>query len=166
MDWTVLLAVLVGAAMLVGLVGSALLVLPGLVVVWASTLVWALAVQSTAAWWVLGIATVLAGTATVVQYLVPGRRMKAAGIRTSTLLVGVLGGIVGFFVIPVVGLFVGFVGGVFLAQALRGSSGGLTPWQATLHALKAVGTSILIELLAGMLIAGTWLASLVLPALF
>ncbi|WP_462417388.1 DUF456 domain-containing protein [Kytococcus sp. Marseille-QA3725] len=165
MDWTVLVGLLVAALMVTGLVGSALLVLPGLVLVWGSTLVWALAVQSAAGWWVFGIATLLAGTAAVVQWLIPGRRMKAAGISTTTLLAGVAAGIVGFFVIPVVGLFVGFVAGIFLAQTLQGPAGSLTPWQATVMALKAVGTNILIELLAGMLIVGTWVGSLVLTAL-
>ena len=53
--------------------------------------------------------------------------------------------------------------------------GGLVPGEpapatlsnyATGQALKAVGTNILIEILAGLLIIGVWIASLVLPALF
>jgi hypothetical protein len=51
-------------------------------------------------------------------------------------------GIVGFFVVPVVGLFIGFVLGVWLAEMLRlGDSG--TAWRSTRHALVAVGLSIL-----------------------
>ena len=75
-------------------------------------------------------------------------------------------GIIGFFVIPVVGLFLGFVAGVFLSESARRRTSALTPWQATVQALKAVGTNILIEILAGLLIIGVWIASLVLPALF
>lgn len=169
MDWTVVVGVLVGALMVTGLIGSALLVLPGLALIWGSTLIWALVAQSAAGWWVFGIATVIWLAASVIMWLVPGRRMKAAGISTWTLLAGVACGIVGFFVIPVVGLFVGFVGGIFLAQTLRAQRGemtSMTPWQATKLALRAVGTNILIELLAGMLIIGTWLGSLLLTAVF
>ena len=78
---------------------------------------------------------------------------------------GVVLGIIGFFVIPVVGLFLGFVAGVFLSESARRRTSALTPWQDTVQALKAVGTNILIEILAGLLIIGVWIASLVLPAL-
>ena len=34
-------------------------------------------------------------------------------------------------------------------------------WPSTVHALKAIGLSILIELAAGLLMAGAWLAALI-----
>ncbi|WP_374929340.1 DUF456 domain-containing protein [Kytococcus sedentarius] len=166
MDWTVFTGVIVAALMVTGLVGSTLLVLPGLALIWASTLLWAVVAQTTAGWWAFGLATVIAVIASVAVWLVPGRRMKRAGISNTTLLAGVAGGIVGFFVVPVVGLFLGFVAGVFLSESVRRRTGGLTPWQATVHALKAVGTNVLIEILAGLLIIGVWIASLILPVLF
>ena len=48
--------------------------------------------------------------------------------------------------IPVVGLLVGFVLGVYLAELRR--VGSEAAWPATRHALKAVGLSMLIELVA------------------
>ena len=60
-------------------------------------------------------------------------------------------GVVGFFVVPVVGLFVGFVLGVYLAERRR--VGGAAAWPSTKEALRAVGLSILIELAAGVLAA-------------
>ena len=166
MDWTVVTGVVVAAFMVLGLVGSTLLVLPGLALIWGSTLLWAVVAQTTAAWWAFGLATAIAAIAAVAVWLVPGRRMKRAGISNTTLLAGVVLGIIGFFVIPVVGLFLGFVAGVFLSESARRRTSALTPWQATVQALKAVGTNILIEILAGLLIIGVWIASLVLPALF
>ena len=53
-------------------------------------------------------------------------------------------GVVGFFVIPVVGLFVGFVLGIYLAERRR--VGQADAWPSTKAALRAVGLSILIEL--------------------
>lgn len=166
MDWTVVTGVAVAALMVLGLVGSTLLVLPGLALIWGSTLLWAVVAQTTAAWWAFGLATAIAAIAAVAVWLVPGRRMQRAGISNTTLLAGVVLGIIGFFVIPVVGLFLGFVAGVFLSESARRRTSALTPWQATVQALKAVGTNILIEILAGLLIIGVWIASLVLPALF
>ena len=39
----------------------------------------------------------------------PGRQLRATGIPTSTLVTGGVLGVVGFFVIPVVGLLVGWI---------------------------------------------------------
>jgi uncharacterized protein YqgC (DUF456 family) len=153
--------VLVGIAILVGLVGVVVPALPGLLLVWGAVLVWALFEGTTAAWVVLTVATVLVPVSQVVKYLVPSRRMRAAGVPTASLAAGGLVGAVGFFVIPVVGAFFGFVLGVYLAERLRLGNHALA-WSSTRHALKATGLSILIELVAGLLIAGAWLATVLL----
>jgi uncharacterized protein YqgC (DUF456 family) len=87
--------------------------------------------------------------------------MRNAGVPWSTVGLGSLLGILGFFVIPVLGLFIGFVAGVYLAERIRLDDNSLA-WPSTVAALKAVGVSILIELLAGLLMAATWVAGLVL----
>lgn len=152
--------VLVGAAILVGLVGIVLVVLPGLLLVWAAVAVWALVERTGVAWGVLAVATVLVVAGTLAKYLLPGRRMRDAGVPGRSMLAGVILGIVGFFVIPVVGLFLGFVLGIYLAERVRLGGHGVA-WPSTEHALKAVGLAILIELLAGLLIAATWLIGVI-----
>jgi uncharacterized protein YqgC (DUF456 family) len=150
--------VLVGVAILVGLLGVLVPALPGVLLCWAAVLVWALVERTTAAWVVLGVASALAALSQVVKYLVPGRRMRAAGVPWSTLAVGGAVAIVGFFVIPVIGAFLGFIGGVYAAEWTRLGSHAAA-WPSTVHALKAVGLSVLIELGAGLLIAAAWLAA-------
>ncbi len=56
--------------------------------------------------------------------------------------------------LPVVGLFVGFVLGVYLAERTR--LGSASAWPSTKASLRAVGLSILIELLFGVLAATAW----------
>jgi uncharacterized protein len=153
--------VLVGIAILVGLVGVVVPAVPGLLLVWAAVLVWALVEGTIAAWVVLAAATVLVPVSQVVKYLVPGRRMREAGVPATSLAAGGLLGAVGFFVIPVVGALLGFVLGVYLAERLRLGNHALA-WSSTRHALKATGLSILIEFAAGLLIAGAWLATVLL----
>ena len=153
--------VLVGIAILVGLVGVVVPALPGLLLVWAAVLVWAVVERTTAAWVLLASATVLVAVSQVVKYLVPGRRMRAAGVPWTSLAGGGALGIVGFFVVPIVVAFLGFVLGVYLAERLR-LDGHTLAWSSTLHALRAVGLSILIELGAGLLIAGAWLTTVLL----
>lgn len=156
------LDVLVGLAILVGLVGVAVPVLPGLLLVWGAVLVWALFEDGSGRWAVLAAVSAIALAGQVVKYLLPGRRMQAAGIPTRTLLTGAVAGVVGFFVIPVVGAVIGFVLGVYLAerarlpQAAAGSS--------TRTALRGVLLSVLIEFTAAALCAGTWLAGAIATA--
>ena len=156
MAWT---DVLVALAIAVGLVGILVPVLPGTVLIAAAVLVWAIGVSSPTGWVVLGLVTVFLAAGTVVKYAVPGRRLQATGVPTRTLVVGGLAGVVGFFVVPVVGLVVGFVAGVYASELQR--VGTQRAWGTTKHALRAAGLSVLIELSAGLLAAVTWLAGAV-----
>jgi uncharacterized protein len=146
--------VLVGLAVLVGLVGIVVPVLPGSLLILGATLVWATEDGSRTAWVVFAVVTTLLVIGGIVKYAVPGRRLKTSGVPQRTLLLGGLLGVVGFFVIPVVGLFIGFVLGVYLAETQR--VGRERAWPSTKQALRAVGLSMLIELLAGALAAATW----------
>lgn len=150
---------LVGLAIAVGLVGILLPVLPGSLLVVAAVLVWALEVSRPAGWVVLGVVVAFVGLGTVVKYAVPGRRLAARGVPGRSLLAGGVLGLVGFFVLPVVGLPVGFVAGVYLAERAR--VGADHAWASTQAALRAVGLSLLIELVAGLLAALTWLVGAV-----
>lgn len=152
--------VLVALAIAVGLVGVLLPVLPGSVLVLGAILVWAWDIGTGEAWVVFAVATTFIAVGSIVKYVVPGRRLRTNGVPASTLLAGGLLGIIGFFVIPVVGLVVGFVLGIYLAELRRVGSD--AAWPATKHALKAVGLSILIELVATLCAASTWVAGVVL----
>jgi uncharacterized protein YqgC (DUF456 family) len=150
--------VLVGLAIATGIVGVVVPVLPGALLVWAAIAVWALVVGSTTAWAVLAGATLLIGGAQLVKVLVPGRRLRDAGVPRQSILAGLALGAVGFFVIPVVGFFIGFPLGVYVEELRRG--GEHEPaWRSTREALRAMGLSILIELAASVLAAGAWLAA-------
>ena len=93
--------------------------LPGAILSLAAILVWALEEQSATGWIVLAAAVVLIGASQVVKYIVPERRLRESGVPRRSMFIGVLLGIVGFFVIPVVGMFVGFPLGVYLSERQR-----------------------------------------------
>lgn len=152
--------VLVGLAIAIGLVGIVVPVLPGSVLVVGAILVWALQASGTTAWIVFAVATLFVAAGAVVKFLLPGRRLQEAGVPSSTLWFGAALGVVGFFVVPVLGLFVGFVLGVYLAELRR--LGGEQAWPATVAALKAVGLSIVVELVAALLATATWVVGVVL----
>jgi uncharacterized protein len=150
--------VVVGLAIATGIVGVVVPVLPGALLAWAAIAVWALALGSTTAWGVLVVATVVIGGAQVVKFLVPGRRMRDAGVTRGSIVTGVVLAVVGFFLIPVVGFFIGFPLGVYLAERRRLVQHA-SAWRSTREALRAMGLSIVIELSATVLAAAVWLAA-------
>lgn len=150
----------VGLAIAVGLVGIVVAALPGLILVWGAVFVWALVEKTTLAWIILALATALLIFGQVGKYLVPGRRLREAGVPRRSLMFGGILSLIGFFVIPVVGFVIGFVLGVYLAERQRLRSHELA-WPSTRQALKAAGLSVLIELVAGLAIAGAWFIAVV-----
>jgi uncharacterized protein YqgC (DUF456 family) len=152
--------VLVALVIAVGLVGILVPILPGSVLVAGAILVWAWTTGGATSWTVFGVAAAFIVAGTVVKYVLPGRRLQVAGIPASTQWFGVLLGVVGFFVVPVVGLILGFVLGIYLAELRR--VGSAQAWPSTVHSLKAVGLSIVIELVAAVLATLAWVAGVVL----
>ena len=113
------ITILAGVLIVAGLIGIVVPVLPGLLLSWAGVLIWALSLRTGGAWTALAIATAIMVIGSVIKYLVPGRTLREAGVPWSSLGLGTLLGIVGFVVIPVLGLFVGFVAGVYLGERIR-----------------------------------------------
>ncbi len=151
--------VLVALVIAVGLVGIVVPLLPGILLVYAAILVWAVVESSehtVAAWVTLGVVTVLIGATTLIKYMWPMKRMRAADVGTLTLLAGAVLGIIGFFVIPVVGLVIGFVLGVYLAE-LANRRDQRVAWTSTKHAIKGVALSVGVELAGALLATVAWL---------
>ena len=150
---------LAGLAILVGLVGIVVPVLPGALLILVAVLVWATVVGTGTAWASAAVAVVFLVVGAVVKYTVPGRHLQAAGVPRRTIILGGLLGIVGFFVIPVLGLFIGFVAGVYLSELQR--VGSTAAWPSTWTAIKAAGLSMLIELASGLLAASAFVVGVV-----
>ncbi len=147
--------VLVALAIAVGLVGIIVPILPGGIMVLGAIGIWAFVVNNVVSWVVFGIAAALFVTSQVIKYTWPVKRMRQADVRTSVLVVGGVAGVVGFFVIPVVGLLIGFVLGVFGAElAIRHDA--TRAWASTWHALKGVALSVGVELSGALLATAAW----------
>lgn len=153
--------VLVLLVMLVGLVGTVVPVLPGLLLVWGAGVAWAWLDGWGTARVVVAVAlTVLLVLGTVAKYVLPARSATDAGAPRRTLVIGAAGAVVGFFVIPVVGVLVGGVGAVYLAEVSRLGRSDLA-WRSTRAMLVAVGVGVLVELGTGAVMIALWLAAAV-----
>jgi len=151
--------VLVAVAIAVGLAGILFPLLPGTLLIWAAIAVWAYLEHTTTAWVVLGVATAVLAAGILIKYLWPARRMKAADVSGRTLAAGAVLGIVGFFVIPVAGLLVGFVLGVYLAELVQRRDQ-RRAWASTVHAVKGVALSVGVELTAALLATAAWVVGI------
>ncbi|MFT4188312.1 MAG: DUF456 domain-containing protein [Aeromicrobium sp.] len=160
METVTTVEIIAAVAIALGIVGIVLPILPGALLIAGGLVGWAISDGSAVAWLWAGVGLAILVIGQVVKYLIPGKRLKAAGVPNQTLIVGGLLAIVGFFVVPVVGLFVGFVLGVYLAELER--VGSEKAWPSTWAATKAVGLSILIELVSGLFAAICFVAGLLL----
>ncbi|RKR12567.1 DUF456 domain-containing protein [Arthrobacter oryzae] len=152
--------VLCGVAILVGVAGTILPVLPGSILIGLSLLAWALWGGAGTTGWVvfaIGLVFVLAGMAA--GAVLTGRKLKQHSIPGRSVAVGLVLGVAGMFLIPVVGLFVGFAAGLLLSELQRTrvfSSAVASSWAA----MKATGLGMLAEFGLACLSASTWVIGL------
>ncbi|PJE00328.1 DUF456 domain-containing protein [Mycobacterium sp.] len=149
--------VLVALAIAVGIIGIVVPLLPGTLLVFVAIVVWAVVENNITAWVTLGVVAVLLGVATLIKYTWPVKRMRAADVRTLSLAAGAVVGVIGFFVIPVIGLVIGFVLGVYVAELVARGDQRLA-WTSTKHAVKGVALSMGVELAAALLATVAWAA--------
>jgi uncharacterized protein len=148
---------ILGVIMLGGLVGIVVPLVPGLTLIWGAALIWAVDERSATAWIVLGIMTILAVGGILAGSLLPARRASRAGAARWVLLAGGIGMVVGFFVIPVLGAFVGGPAGIFLAELLRVRDPALA-WRTTLEAIRGLGLGAAAQVALGVIMVALWAA--------
>ncbi len=139
-----------------GLVGIVLPVIPGSPVIALAVLVWAIDARAGAAWAVLAIVVILLAAGWSTTYVVTGRRVHQAGVPTSSLMVAGLAGMVGFFVLPVAGLFLFFPLALYLMEYRRLRDSRAARSSASV-AIRATALGMIIELALASTAAATWL---------
>src|SRR5947207_2230643 len=115
-----LLIAVVAAAMAVGIVGTVVPVVPGLALAWAAALVYGLGTGFGAVGAVaFTVITVVAIAGVLAGWVVPRHAAARAGAARASMSIGAALAVVGFFVLPVVGVVLGGVLGVFVGEVLR-----------------------------------------------
>lgn len=139
------LAVICALLALVGLCGIVVPVLPGSLTVGAAALAWALWGNSGWGWIAFSVAAVLLAIGSGASMLLTKRDLERVEVPRWPIVVGVVGAVAGSFLVPVVGLVLGFVVGLFCAELVRVKdvSGAA---RTSMVALKAIGVGMCIEL--------------------
>lgn len=148
--------IIAGLAVLIGVFGVVVVLVPGLALQVLAVVVWAVVESSPGAWVTLGTVLAVAMGATVLKYLHPGRRLRAAGITNRLLIMATAAAALGFFAVPVVGAPLGFVLSIYLFERKR--KGREAAWPSTKAALTAVVASIGIELAGAFVIVAVFFA--------
>ena len=151
-----MLVAAVAVAIAIGVVGTVVPLLPGLLLIIAAALAYGVVdgfgtTGTVAA--ALIVAVGIAGTAAGV--IIPKRAAGAAGAPRSSLLVGGVGAVVGFFALPVIGLPIGGVVGIYLSERLRTGDGDVA-WRTTRATVRGFGLATLAQLAAALLMAAIW----------
>ncbi|MGW6687218.1 DUF456 domain-containing protein [Streptomyces sp. NPDC054961] len=150
---------LMGLVLVLGVAGVLVPGVPGTWLVWAGVLWWSLHERSAAAWTLLAATTALLLVVQVVKWLLPPRRLRGAGVTSRMAAYAGAGAVLGFVLVPVVGAVPGFVGGIYVCERLRLGSDGEA--RTSVRAvMRAVGTSVLVELFACLLVLGAWVGTL------
>lgn len=148
--------ILCGLAILVGVAGTIIPVLPGSVLIGVSLLAWAIwGGAGTAGWVVFAVAMVFVAAGMAASAVLTGRKLKQHAIPSRSIVVALIAGVAGMFIVPVVGLFAGFAAGLLASEFLR-TRNLPTAAKSSWAALKATGLGMLAEFGLACLAASTW----------
>ena len=158
MDATTLwiFTLLSAAGVAVGIVGTLMPVLPGTAIVWVSTIAYAFAVGWTIpAIIAVSLSTVMFLMSTYLSVKIPADVTRGRDGR-SALLAGFVGGVVGFFVIPLFGAPLGWMAGVFLVKYAN-TNAVKEATESTWAVAKAFGKAALIQMVVAMMMGFIWI---------
>jgi uncharacterized protein YqgC (DUF456 family) len=151
-----IVTILCGVAIMVGVAGTVIPVLPGSILIGLSLLAWAIwGGAGTTGWVVFGVGLVFVLAGMAASAVLTGRKLKQHSIPGRSVVAGLVLGVVGMFIVPVVGLFLGFAAGLLLSEYHRTRvfrTAVTTSWAA----LKATGFGLIVEFGLACLAASTW----------
>jgi uncharacterized protein YqgC (DUF456 family) len=151
-----LITVLLGIGMLAGLTGTLLPVLPDVILIWGSALLYGLLIG----WGRIGAGlfagiSVLALVAFLAELWVSGLGARRAGASFWSSAGGLAAGVVGLLIAGPIGLIVGMLLGIYLIEYVRHRDPDLAA-QATFGLGVGFGASFLVKFLLGMVMITLW----------
>lgn len=160
MDWDIAVTIVTGVLLVVAAVGVVYPVLPGSLIAIVTLVVWAAVVGTWPAWvaGIVGALICVAGWSA--SAVLTGRKLKHLEVPRWSILVAVVAGIAGMFLIPVVGIFVGFAVGLLASEWIRHGEA-RKAFRYSFETLKAMGAGVLVEFLLLCMAASVWSAGVI-----
>jgi len=152
----IVLVPLVGIVIAVGVMGTVLPIVPGLWLIWAACIFYGIfAGFGWVGWAAVAVIPALAVAGTIAGIYLPHRATASGGLSRLGSWFALVLGVIGFFVIPVVGAVIGFIAGVFLA-AVAQTKNLAAGWRSTVAALRGVAAASAAQFAAGLVMALVW----------
>jgi len=141
-------------AFVIGLFGTVLPIIPGLIIIWIASLFYAAGVVGFDEFspWVFVLITLIGLAAGTSNIWLAALGAKTTGASWRTLIVGFIGSIAGTFMIPIpiLGTIAGYMAGLLLSEYVR--QGALRPAAKTAFGgMVGWGISTVVELVGGVL---------------
>jgi uncharacterized protein YqgC (DUF456 family) len=156
----IVVTVVAGILLAVAAFGTIVPILPGSPVAIVTLIAWGWVLGSAASWTAALVGVLFAALGFSAGALLTSRKMRQKRIPTRSIVAGVLCGIVGMFVIPVAGLFLGFALGLFFAEWVRHADL-QTAFGSSVEALKAAGLGMLAEFSMVALASSVWMIGVI-----
>jgi len=156
----IVVTVVAGVLLAVAAFGTVYPLLPGSPVALVTLIAWGWVLGSAASWTAAGIGAVLVCIGWSASALLTGRKLKREKIPRRSILIAVLAGIVGMFVIPLFGLLIGFAAGLFVSEYVRAGDS-RAALRSSLEALKVTGMGMLVEFAMVALAGSVWMIGVI-----
>ena len=115
-----ILNIVILLTMLVGLLGLVIPIFPGLVIIWIGALAYGLITGfEFPAWLIFSIQTVIMIVGSLLDNFVMGKQAHKQGASWLSIVLAILFGIVGTFIVPIIGGFIGAILAMFVAEWIR-----------------------------------------------
>jgi uncharacterized protein YqgC (DUF456 family) len=152
--------IVAGLLLAVAAIGTVYPVLSGSLLAIVTLIGWAWIIGSPGAWAVGVIGSIIAAVGWSASAVLTRRKLRQLQIPRRSILVAVVSGVVGMFLIPVVGLFVGFGAGLLASEYARRRDL-RSSLRSSVETLKATGLGVLVEFGMVCLAASVWMIGVI-----
>ena len=150
--------IVIGLVMAVGVIGTVVPFLPGVILIWLAAVIYGFLVGfSPIGIVVLVVLTLLVAASVIKSFIVPKRAAEGHDVSRWSQLVALIGAIIGFFLIPLVGVIVGALVGLYLAEYIHHRDPH-DAWGSTMAVAKGFGLSALIDVVIAVFMTTVWAA--------
>jgi hypothetical protein len=154
-DTQIVVTIVAGLLLAVAAIGTVYPALPGSALAVITLLAWAWIIGSSAAWIAAAMGSCIAAVGLAASATLTGRRLKQQQIPKRSIAVAMVSAVVGTFLIPVVGLFVGFGAGLLVSEYARRRDF-RSSLKSSAETLKAMGMGVLVEFCMVCLAGSVW----------
>jgi uncharacterized protein len=152
----IVVTIVAGLLLAVAAIGTVYPGVPGSVLAIITLLAWAAIMGSSVAWTAAVIGSFMAAAGWSAGAVLTGRKLKQQQIPKRSIAVAMVSAVVGMFLIPVVGLFVGFGAGLLVSEYARRRDF-RTSLRSSVETLKATGVGVLVEFGMVCLAGSVWM---------